>query len=116
MKEERTPLISPVCHVPSPIIQAMPGGRARIDPSARQGLMNWVFAVRSRWDKLSRMTLRGYKGADRDRRKAQIEYANRMVEVCDTFTDSLFGTLSMRTLEECAAYLDGRIDKVPEVE
>jgi hypothetical protein len=115
-KKERAGLCSPVVQQPAPIIQRLPEGRVRIDPTVRKDLMEWIFTVRCRYDRMAKQSTRGMEGRIKAVRIGQIEYARRMLELFDTLTESIFSTLKLASLQQAQDYLAGTSDRLPEVE
>jgi len=76
------------------IVEEMPDSRVRLSPMAVPDLVCWIDALRARWDKVARMTLSGYKGKERERRKAQILAAKARCAVYDEVAQSMHETIA----------------------
>lgn len=65
------------------VTQDMPGGRTRLNPDLAPHVACWLLTLKLQYERQSTMTLRGLKGAERDRRKRQIAWARERCSAID---------------------------------
>ena len=97
-RPKRRPVRS-VVEVPAPLIQVMPGGRARLDPSAVPDLCAYVWAVSRQWERASRMTYRGLVGKDRAKAIGRVHWAKQMLTATEVFVNAMFQSVALDAVE-----------------
>lgn len=80
-------------------IQAMPNHRARLNPGIVRDVSCYVWAFAARYRTEARMTLSGYRGVQRARRKGQIQRARMMVRLIDDLIRALVETVDLRDVD-----------------
>lgn len=89
----------PTREVPAPIVQVMPAGRARIDPSVRTDLAAFILSLRERYVKQATMSIIGCDVEEQRRRARQIEYATRVISAYDEILRTINETVSLDHFE-----------------
>jgi hypothetical protein len=79
----------------APLVQVMPGGRARIDPSCVMPLVWFIRAIRAQYDRESVSTVSGMSGRAREAKRGMIVYARFVCECLDKIERALHGTVSL---------------------
>lgn len=91
---------------PKPLLQVMPRGRVRIDPTAIREITLWVYAQACRYERKSVMTLRGLKGHERARVLGERRAAEAAIGVLVDFASRLTETVDIRLIDEAAREWD----------
>lgn len=102
MAKEREPKpvrAHPADGVPQ-LLQHMPEMRTRVNPALRSQLRVWLRAQARQWLSMSRMTLTGLKGTERERRRAQIAYAKNCLSAVQQLIARVSETVSRREVED----------------
>lgn len=94
---KRKPAKRAVTQQPESVIQLMPGGRCRIDPSIVGDLTCWLLCIHAYYDKIARQTWSGMKGTERSARIAHIQYGKNMRLAVQHLIDSLTRTQDVDT-------------------
>lgn len=101
-KRKRLAAVEP----PKPLIQVMPGGRCRLDPSVIRELTAWVLAYSDRYSRRARQTLRGLKGDERKRALGERKTAMASIILLYTFAAGLMDTIDVRLIDKALAEWD----------
>lgn len=115
MAKSKTPKrrrLAPVAP-PVPLVQVMPGGRVRLDPTVIRELTAWVLTYANRYHSKASKTIRGLKGAVRARTVAERHKANDAVGVLMLFAACLTETLNLADVESSLRLWDGVRPGVP---
>lgn len=94
---------------PKPLLQIMPMGRVRIDPTMIREITMWVYAYACRYDKKARQTLRGLKGPERARVLGERRAAEAAIGVLTLFAAGLTDTVDIRLIDEGAREWDAAV-------
>lgn len=91
---------------PAPLLQLMPGGRVRLDPSCLRELLAWVYAHSLQYKSRATKTLRGLKGEARRMVLGQRKAAEAALRTIDVLIEAMFGTVDVRSVDEALAVWD----------
>jgi len=100
-------------HVPqSPLCELMPGGRIRINPSDCRQLFAWLYAATQHYRRVSRFTLTGTSGKERDARRALIRWARIMMQCVSHLNGAMLDTVPADAYFEAMEEWDRNVNAV----
>lgn len=111
-REPRRRKLAPV-EPPKPLLQVMPLGRVRLDPTSVRELTAWVCAYASKYRTTATKTLRGLKGAERKYVLASRRAAEAAIEVLFLFAAGLTDTLDVRLIDSALREWDVAAGAIP---
>lgn len=85
------------------LLQVMPGGRVRLDPTIREAVAVWLIAFLAPFTKEACASERGLKGAERDTFQRRREYYRHAVKAVGEAVASLCDTLPIESIDSALA-------------
>lgn len=82
-----------------PLLQLMPAGRVRIDPTIREAVATYLIAASVPWEREARASERGLTGAERDAFQKRREWYRTALKVVGAMLELLEGTVSVDAID-----------------
>lgn len=96
----------PAAPKPQSILQVMPGGRVRLDPSVIRDLACFIDAYSRRYDRKASMTLRGLKNHEREHALGERRAADASLRTIAELILHLCDTVDIRLIDSALASWD----------
>lgn len=89
----------------SPLLQRMPEGRTRLDPTIRDQVAAFLLVCGEHWEKLSHQTVSGLVGEERDGKSEAIKAARRAAIATQELMTRLWATVDSEDVSKALEFI-----------